>query len=172
MKIFGKDIGNEKVYSEKQDATKMFYDRIFNEDKSIYYKTTYTKVAEYKGFEINVQYSTFDKTFNFRLKSIETGYLYGSVDLGKSDVGNMTRIENFINDINDDRIEQHNRKIEHLKKEQKSLEESLKMVFDKDKILEEKKTKLFLLHQEDELKKKAFEENVENNNNNSNQKQK
>ena len=168
MKIYGKDIGNEKVYNEKQDATKMLYERIFNEDKSIYYKTTYTKVAEYKGFEINVQYSTFDKTFNFRLKSLETGYLYNCVDLGKSDVGNMTRIENFINDINDERIEQHNRKIEHLKKEQKSLEESLKMVFDKDKILEEKKTKLFLLHQEDELKKKALEENAENNNNTNN----
>ena len=54
------------------------------------------------------------------------------------------------------------------KKEQKSLEESLKMVFDKDKILEEKKTKLFLLHQEDELKKKALEENAENNSDNTN----
>lgn len=162
IKITGLKIGDVKEYDKKEIATKELHKRIFEEDKSIYYKTEYQKVAEYKGFDINVVYDATTKNFDMKAKSKETGYLYETINLSDSDIGNMTRIDNFIEKLDDKRIENHNNKIKHLQEELKDLEKSIEIKFEKETQLKEKKDTLEQLHTEEDIKK----QNLINSNNN------
>lgn len=170
MKIYGLKIGNNKDFDKKDLATKELHKRIFEEDKSIYYKSEYQKVAEYKGFDISIIYNSATKQFDMKAKSKETGYLYETVELGDSDVGNMTRIDNFIEKIDEARIKNHDNKIAYLENEYQDLAKSLELSFEKEKMLNDKRSELENLHIEEEIKKQNFSNNTNEEINNEMQK--
>lgn len=165
IKIYGKEIGNEATYNERKEGTKALYDRMFT-DKTLQYKAgTETKVANYRGFDIYVNYDMVAKNFVMRMQSSETGFKYNMVDLDDSDTGNMTRIDNFIKSINEERKEQHEAKISNMENELKSLKESVNQTYDKKKVLDEKKEELKQLQLEEEAKKEEFTKQEEQTNN-------
>ena len=77
----------------------------------------------------------------------------------------MTRIDNFINSINEERKEQHEAKISNMENELKSLKESVNQTYDKKKVLDEKKEELKQLQLEEEAKKEEFTKQEEKTNN-------
>ena len=159
MKICNVKIGDVSEYDKKEVATKKLHKRIFEADKSIFYKTEYQKVAEYKGFDINIVYNSMLKHFEMKAKSKETGYLYETVELGESDVGNMTRIDNFIEKLNNERIENFDKKIKYLENEYNDLNKSVELKFEKEEILISKREELQNLHIKEEAKKQELMNN-------------
>ena len=150
----------EKLYlNNKFSKAKKLHKRIFEADKNIFYKTEYQKVAEYKGFDINIVYNSMLKHFEMKAKSKETGYLYETVELGESDVGNMTRIDNFIEKLNNERIENFDKKIKYLENEYNDLNKSVELKFEKEEILISKREELQNLHIKEEAKKQELMNN-------------
>ena len=81
---------NGQEYFDKQKAG----EQLINEcKKALICKAA--EIGEYKGFKLEVEFDTFSKEYKLYLKKNATYF----VELGESDIGNITRIENVINSI-------------------------------------------------------------------------
>ena len=159
IKIYGTKVGDYKEYDDKQVGTDKLYERMFQEDKNIFFRTEITKIAEYKGFEIGVNYDLTIKKFRMRMKSLETGFIYPPEELGESQIGNMTRIDNFIKRLDKSLEEQHNLKVKGLEQEEQELKKSIENAFD-EKELKDLKTELKSLLEENEQNKEEISKNA------------
>ena len=81
---------NGITYSEKQDAGA----KIIDECKSIINDET-KEIGEYKGFKMELKFFAFMKEYNLILKRNSTTI----VNLGNSELGNITRIDNALDNI-------------------------------------------------------------------------
>ena len=81
---------NGITYSEKQDAGA----KIIDECKSIISDET-KEIGEYKGFKMELRFFAFMKEYNLILKRNSTTI----VNLGNSELGNITRIDNALDNI-------------------------------------------------------------------------
>jgi len=81
---------NGITYSEKQDAGA----KIIDECKSIISDET-KEIGEYKGFKMELKFFAFMKEYNLILKRNSTTI----VNLGNSELGNITRIDNALDNI-------------------------------------------------------------------------
>ena len=75
-----------KTYTEKEPAAKALLEVCATLET-----TDRTLVGEYMGFEMSLQFDSFDKNFNLSLK----GNLTHSIELGTDAFGNITRINNI-----------------------------------------------------------------------------
>ena len=81
---------NGITYSEKQEAGA----KIIDECKSIISDET-KEIGEYKGFKMELKFFAFMKEYNLILKRNSTTI----VSLGNSELGNITRIDNALDNI-------------------------------------------------------------------------
>lgn len=156
--VYGKSINDKNVYTSRQEAAKGLFDRMFSEDKNIFHKTEYTKIAEYKDFVITINYDAINKNFRMRIKSNISNHLYNNVDLGDSEIGNITKIENFIKSLNEDRLDEQQKRIEYLEKEYQNLKKSVEYKFDKKEKLENKIKEYNVLLKENETQKEEIKQ--------------
>ncbi len=132
--IFEMKIGNA-VYTDKKEAAEALKNAmtkaiIGNPDKQ-------TEIAEYKGFKIAVSYDSFLKSYQGYLKG-ENSYQF---DLGMSESGNLTRIDNAIAAV-PLRIDVACNELERLKKELADSQKEVDQPFEHEAELEEKKQEL------------------------------
>lgn len=157
QEIFEMKVGNT-LYVDKKEAAEalkvaMTSAVVGNPDKQ-------TEIAEYKGFKIAVSYDSFIKSYTGHLKG-ENSYQF---ELGSSESGNMTRIDNAIAAV-PLRIDGACNELERLKTE---LADSIKEVdkpFEHEEELEEKKQELERLTDEindDKVKGEIAPEQPEN----------
>lgn len=81
---------NNILYDEKQKAGEM----LINECKKTITDESKT-IGEYKGFEMELKFSSFFKEYNLILRKNSVV----SINLGTSELGNITRIDNALNNI-------------------------------------------------------------------------
>ena len=89
---------NGITYSEKQDAGA----KIIDECKSIISDET-KEIGEYKGFKMELRFFAFMKEYNLILKRNSTTI----VNLGNSELGNITRIDNALDNISSHLLDSH-----------------------------------------------------------------
>lgn len=160
--IDGKEVFEMKVrgqlYTDKKEAGEAFKEAmtkaiIGNPDKP-------TDIAEYKGFKIAVSYDSFTKTQKGYLKGVNT-YPF---ELGSSESGNITRIDNVISSV-PMRIDKACNELERIKTELADCRKEVGQTFVHEAELEDKKQELERLTDEinaDKLKGEIKPEQPEN----------
>lgn len=81
------------TYEDKKEAAEAF--KRASLDSIVGNPNKFIDIAEYKGFKVAVSYDTFTKSMIASLKGANS-YPF---ELGKSDTGNLTRIDNMINSV-------------------------------------------------------------------------
>lgn len=138
-------------YNKRKDAGNALY----NLCKS--YNQEYGKlcVGNYRGFDLYL----YTQSSDFKI-DIKNNLVY-TVTLENSEVGNIVRINNVINSI-EDKLEANIQKLENLKKQKSYVENEVKKPFPKEKEYKEKVKRLSILNSE------LSELNENNKNNNKN----
>ena len=107
-----------------------------------------TDIAEYKGFKISVGYDSWRNTYTAQLKG-SNAYPF---DLGTSEIGNMTRIDNIIASV-PIRIDNACNELERLKTEIEDSKRELEVPFEHEAELQEKQQEFQQLSDEIEADK-------------------
>ena len=98
-------------------------------------------IGKYKGFDMSVEFNAFNKCFNMSLKN----NLKYKFELGFDAIGNITRINNALNNISDEPILKELKKTENMLNDAKN---EINMPFDKLDLLEKKEARLAELNKE------------------------
>lgn len=132
--IFEMKIGNT-LYTDKKEAAEAFMTAMTK--AVIGNPKNPTDIAEYKGFKIAVSYDSFLKSY--------TGHIKGAnrypFDLGSSESGNLTRIDNAIASV-PMRIERYCNELDRIKTELADSQKEVNQPFEHEAELEEKKQEL------------------------------
>ncbi len=130
---------NNKIFSDKKEAETALIEicsKIKANDKD-------TKIGNYMGFDMYVEFDVFNKKFNMTLKN-NSSY---KLELGEDAFGNITRINNVLNSISD-KANNISVKISETEDLLSSSENELNIPFPQLKELEEKETRLAELNKE------------------------
>lgn len=132
--IFEMKIGNT-LYTDKKEAAEAFMTAMTN--AVIGNPKNPTDIAEYKGFKIAVSYDSFAKSY--------TGHIKGAnrypFDLGSSESGNLTRIDNAIASV-PMRIERYCNELDRIKTELADSQKEVNQPFEHEAELAKKKQEL------------------------------
>ncbi len=148
---------NGKVYNDKQLAGQ----QILEECKKITEKDT-VEIGEFKGFKMEIEFMPFFKEYRLYLKNNATY----TVELGNSDIGNITRIENALSNINS-KLESAESDLENNKIQLEKAKSELGKPFAQEQELKEKIKKLNEVNSLLKMDEKTYEimdetEDVEN----------
>ena len=120
------------IYSEKQDAGKKLLESVQNlksmEEKDI---------GEYRGFNMTISFDSFSKNIKLKLKN---KFSY-SIDLGTDINGNITRINNCLENIAKD-IPTEREKLDNIMFQLENAKQEIQKEFPKEQELKEKLQKL------------------------------
>ena len=94
-------------------------------------------MGSYRGFQMELSFDSFSKEFNIALK----GSMTHRVPLGSDARGNLTRLDNALNNI-PAKIEQAQTRLEELEKQQEAAREEVGKPFPQEKELAEKSARL------------------------------
>lgn len=108
--------------------------------------------AEYKGFKIEIKFDSFFKEYKLYLKNNATY----TVELGESDTGNITRIDNTINSISDD-IRYTEKQLLGIKSDLENAKTELNKPFPQEQELKDKIARLNILNKKLNLDEKNHE---------------
>lgn len=132
--VFEMKVGNT-LYTDKKEAAEAFMTAMTK--AVIGNPKNPTDIAEYKGFKIAVSYDSFLKSY--------TGHIKGAnrypFDLGSSESGNLTRIDNAIASV-PMRIERYCNELDRIKTELADSQKEVNQPFEHEAELEEKKQEL------------------------------
>ena len=132
--VFEMKVGNT-LYTDKKEAAEAFMTAMTK--AVIGNPKNPTDIAEYKGFKIAVSYDSFAKSY--------TGHIKGAnrypFDLGSSESGNLTRIDNAIASV-PMRIERYCNELDRIKTELADSQKEVNQPFEHEAELEEKKQEL------------------------------
>ena len=132
--VFEMKVGNT-LYTDKKEAAEAFMTAMTK--AVIGNPKNPTDIAEYKGFKIAVSYDSFAKSY--------TGHIKGTnrypFDLGSSESGNLTRIDNAIASV-PMRIERYCNELDRIKTELADSQKEVNQPFEHEAELAEKKQAL------------------------------
>ncbi len=132
--IFEMKVGNT-LYTDKKEAAEAFMTAMTK--AVVGNPKNPTDIAEYKGFKIAVSYDSFSRSY--------TGHIKGAnrypLDLGSSESGNLTRIDNAIASV-PMRIERYCNELDRIKTELADSQKEVNMPFEHEAELAEKKQEL------------------------------
>ncbi len=132
--VFEMKVGNT-LYTDKKEAAEAFMTAMTK--AVIGNPKNPTDIAEYKGFKIAVSYDSFAKSY--------TGHIKGTnrypFDLGSSESGNLTRIDNAIASV-PMRIERYCNELDRIKTELADSQKEVNQPFEHEVELAEKKQEL------------------------------
>lgn len=132
--VFEMKVGNT-LYTDKKEAAEAFMTAMTK--AVIGNPKNPTDIVEYKGFKIAVSYDSFAKSY--------TGHIKGAnrypFDLGSSESGNLTRIDNAIASV-PMRIERYCNELDRIKTELADSQKEVNQPFEHEAELEEKKQEL------------------------------
>lgn len=155
--VFEMKVGNT-LYTDKKESAEAFMTAMTK--AVIGNPKNPTDIAEYKGFKIAVSYDSFLKSY--------TGHIKGAnrypFDLGSSESGNLTRIDNAIASV-PMRIERYCNELDRIKTELADSQKEVNQPFEHEAELEEKKQELERLTDEinaDKVNGKITPEQPEN----------
>ena len=141
MKIYG------ILYTEKQDAGKKLLEYVQNlnsmEEKSI---------GEYRGFNMQVSFDSFSQNIKLKLKN---KFSY-SIDLGTDVNGNITRINNCLENIAKD-IPTEREKLDNIMFQLENAKQEIQREFPKEQELKEKLEKLDKINAELKINDNDYE---------------
>ncbi len=129
---FKEMIIQEKTYTERKEAGEKIIDlckAMTNPDP--------IPVGEYKGFKMMLSFDTMSRTFFMELKN----NLSYKVELGTDPSGNITRIDNCLNDI-ESQLETTKNKLEDTKNQYENAKLEIKRPFPQEEELKEKSKRL------------------------------
>lgn len=133
-KVFEMKVGNT-LYTDKKEAAEAFMTAMTK--AVVGNPKNPTDIAEYKGFKIAVSYDSFSRSY--------TGHIKGAnrypLDLGSSESGNLTRIDNAIASV-PMRIERYCNELERIKTELADSQKEVNQPFEHEAELAEKKQEL------------------------------
>jgi len=129
---FSPMILNGKTYTIKEDAGKELLEICKSKEK-----TDFEEIGEYRGLKMSIGIDVFSKTIELKLKN---NAVY-KVNLGTDIYGNITRIDNVIEDMSK-RIERTKIELESQEKQFENAKVDVKIPFDKEEELKEKMTRL------------------------------
>lgn len=132
--IFEMKVGNT-LYTDKKEAAEAFMTAMTN--AVIGNPKNPTDIAEYKGFKIAVSYGSFSKSYIGHIKGANR-YPF---DLGSSESGNLTRIDNAIASV-PMRIERYCNELDRIKTELADSKKEVDVPFEHEAELAEKKQEL------------------------------
>ena len=132
--VFEMKIGNA-VYTDKKEAAEAFMNAMTN--AVMENPKAKTDIAENKGFKIAVSYDSFSRSHIGHIKG-KNSYPF---DLGSSESGNLTRIDNAITSISM-RIGIYCNELERIKTELADSKKEVNQPFEHEAELEEKKQEL------------------------------
>jgi len=99
-----------KVYTDKEEAGKALIDSCKAAVKQNF--SGYTEIGKYQGFQVNIGYEPMNRIYVAQLK----GHSEYKVELGASESGNFTRLDNLLHGM-DDRLKNVCLQLERLKNE-------------------------------------------------------
>lgn len=117
---------------------------VFKQQKS----PLYLSVGKYRGFEISVGYNAEAKSPKIRLE----GAMNYGIDASDSDIGNIRRIENAVEAINE-KVKDEEQRIEEVKAQIKDSKRELEKPFTQEAEFESKMARLSIINTEMELGK-------------------
>lgn len=132
--VFEMKIGN-KLYTDKKEAAEAFM--VAMTKAVIGNPKKPTDIAEYKGFTIAVSYDSFSRSYKGHIKGANR-YPF---DLGSSESGNLTRIDNAIASV-PIRIERYRNELDRIKTELVDSQKEVDVPFEHEAELAEKKQEL------------------------------
>ena len=122
----------DRLYTEKQEAGKKLLECV-QSLKSMEVKT----IGEYRGFNMEISFDSFTKNIKLKLKN---KFSY-SIDLGTDANGNITRINNCLENIAKD-IPTEREKLDNIEIQLENAKEEIQKVFQKEQELKGKLQKL------------------------------
>lgn len=135
---FSPMIINGITYTKKEDAGKALLKEC-QMLKSMEVKT----IGNYRGFEIQISYDSMMKIMSATLKN---KFSY-QVELGTDTFGNITRINNVLDGI-EERISKTELNLENIKKQEENAKEEVKKDFPKEQELKDKQAELAEINKE------------------------
>lgn len=129
---FNKMIIKDITYTEKADAGQ----KIIDICKSMTNKEP-IEIGEYRGFKMILSFDTFDRSFHLALKN-NISY---DVTLGSDIHGNITRIDNVLNNI-ESKIEYTKNQLEDTKKQFENAKQEIERPFPQEEELKQKSKRL------------------------------
>lgn len=132
--VFEMKVGNT-LYTDKKEAAEAFMTAMTK--AVIGNPKNPTDIAEYKGFKVAVSYDSFAKSYTGHIKGVNR-YPF---DLGSSESGNLTRIDNAIASV-PMRIERYCNELDRIKTELADSQKEVDMPFEHEAELAEKKQEL------------------------------
>lgn len=132
--VFEMKVGNT-LYTDKKEAAEAFMTAMTK--AVIENPKNPTDIAEYKGFKIAVSYDSFSRSYKGHIK----GANHYPFDLGSSESGNLTRIDNAIASV-PMRIERYCNELERIKTELADSKKEVDVPFEHEAELAEKKQEL------------------------------
>ncbi len=132
--VFEMKVGNT-LYTDKKEAAEAFMTAMTK--AVIGNPKNPTDIAEYKGFKVAVSYDSFAKSYTGYIKSANS-YAF---DLGSSESGNLTRIDNAIASV-PMRIERYCNELDRIKTELADSQKEVNQPFEHEAELAEKKQEL------------------------------
>ena len=144
---FNEMVINDVVYYKKEDAGK----KLLELTKKIKSLNDEIPIGNYRGFQMTMYYNTIYEDFHLKLSN----KLSYSVTLGNDVYGNITRINNVLNGIEDE-IYKAKEQLVEMNNQFEIAKEQVKIPFSKEEELKEKTKKL------NSLNKKLIAKNIEN----------
>ena len=137
----------DRLYTEKQEAGKKLLECV-QSLKSMEVKT----IGEYRGFNMEISFDSFTKNIKLKLKN---KFSY-SIDLGTDANGNITRINNCLENIAKD-IPTEREKLDNIEIQLENAKEEIQKVFPKEQELKEKLQKLDEINAELKINENSHE---------------
>ena len=137
----------DKLYTEKQEAGKKLLECV-QSLKSMEVKT----IGEYRGFNMEISFDSFTKNIKLKLKN---KFSY-SIDLGTDANGNITRINNCLENIAKD-IPTEREKLDNTEIQLENAKDEIKKEFPKEQELKEKLQKLDEINAELKINENSHE---------------
>ena len=119
-------------YTEKAEAGQQIIDNC----KALT-KPDPVEIGEYKGFKMILSFDTFDRSFHLDLKN----KLSYKVDLGSDVHGNITRIDNVLNNL-ENKLEYQKNQLEDTKKQFENAKQEMNRPFPQEEELKQKSKRL------------------------------
>lgn len=150
----------DKIYAKKEEAGKMILELCKNKETR-----ASEEIGEYRGLKMFLKISTISQSFEITL----SGQGEYEVMLGSDIYGNITRLDNALNKI-EDGIESYKNELENVKSQLENAKEDVKKPFEKDEELKQKierletvNTLLNLNEKESVIMEENEEEELDNN---------
>jgi hypothetical protein len=127
----GMKINDENIIEKKEAGQK-----IIDICKSMTNKEP-IEIGEYRGFKMMLSFDTFDRTFHLGMKN----NLSYDVELGSDPFGNITRIDNALNNISN-KLENSKTNLEDTKKQYENAKKEIERPFPQEEELKQKSKRL------------------------------